>query len=157
VTAPEILEVVMQDTLKAVLGSKGSTVYSVAPEVTVLEAVRKMNQERVGALLVCVSNELVGIFTERDVLTRVVDAGRDPTSTKVVEVMTSEVETVRSTTGVQDAMAVISERRFRHLPVIDDGKLLGVVSSGDLTRWVSRNQEGHIQDLVNFITGKYPG
>ncbi len=147
----------MQDTLKAVLASKGSSVYSVAPEVTVLDAVRKMNQERVGALLVCVSNELVGIFTERDVLSRVVDTGRDPTSTKVVEVMTSEVETVRSSTGVQDAMALISERRFRHLPVIDDGELLGVVSSGDLTRWVSRHQEGHIQDLVNYITGKYPG
>jgi CBS domain-containing protein len=147
----------MQDTLKAVLASKGSSVFSVAPEVTVLDAVRKMNQERIGALLVCVSNELVGIFTERDVLTRVVDSGRDPTSTRVVDVMTSEVETVRSSAGVQDAMALISERRFRHLPVIDDGRLLGVVSSGDLTRWVSRNQEGHIQDLVNYITGKYPG
>ena len=147
----------MQDTLSAVLGTKGSSVFFVAPEVRVLDAVRKMNQEHIGALLVCESNELVGIFTERDVLTRVVDAGRDPGATKVVDVMTSEVETVRSSTGVQDAMALISERRFRHLPVIDDGELLGVVSSGDLTRWVSRNQEGHIKDLVNYITGKYPG
>ena len=147
----------MQDTLDAVLAHKGAKVHSVSPEVTVLNAVRKMNQERVGALLVCVSNEMVGIFTESDVMMRVVDAGRDPTATKVVDVMTSEVETVRSSTGVGDAMALISERRFRHLPVIDDGKLLGVVSSGDLTRWVSRNQEGHIQDLTNFITGKYPG
>ena len=147
----------MQDTLAAVLETKGSTVYSVPPDVTVLTAVRKMNTERVGALLVCVSNELVGIFTERDVLNRVVDLGLDPTSTRVVDVMTSEVETVRSSTGVEDAMALISERRFRHLPVIDDGRLLGVVSSGDLTRWVSRNQEVHIQDLVNYITGKYPG
>lgn len=147
----------MQDTLGAVLANKGSSVHSVAPEVTVLDAVRKMNEKRVGALLVCVSNELVGIFTERDVLTRVVDAGRDPVTTKVVDVMTQEVVAVRSSTGIQDAMAVISERRFRHLPVVDDGKLLGLVSSGDLTRWVSRNQEGHIQDLVNYITGKYPG
>jgi len=147
----------MQDTLDTVLASKGSAVYSVAPDATVLEAVRKMNAEHVGALLVCVSNELVGIFTERDVLTRVVDSGCDPTSTRVVDVMTSEVETVRSSTGVEDAMALISERRFRHLPVIDDGRLLGVVSSGDLTRWVSRNQEGHIQHLENYITGKYPG
>ena len=147
----------MQDTLKTVLESKGPSVYSVAPEVTVLDAVRKMNRERVGSLLVCVSNELVGIFTERDVLTRVVDAGCDPASTRVVDVMTSEVETVRSSTGVQDAMALISERRFRHLPVIDDGRLLGVVSSGDLTRWVSRNQKGHIQHLENYITGQVPG
>jgi CBS domain-containing protein len=154
---PEILEAIMQDTLKAVLANKGSTVHSVPPETLVLDAVRTMNQARVGAVLVCVVNELVGIFTERDVLNRVVDPGRDPASTKVVEVMTSEVVTVRSSTGIQDAMAVISERRFRHLPVIDDGKLLGVVSSGDLTRWVSRHQEGLIQDLVNYITGKYPG
>ena len=71
--------------------------------------------------------------------------------------MTSDLVTVRSTTSVEEAMAVITERRFRHLPVIDDGELKGVVSSGDLTRRVSRNQEGHIQDLMNFITGKYPG
>jgi CBS domain-containing protein len=147
----------MQDTLGTVLAKKGPSVSFVAPEITVLEAVRKMNQERIGSVLVCVSNELVGIFTERDVLTRVVDAGRDPSTTKIVDVMTTEVETVRSATGVKEAMALISERRFRHLPVIDDGKLLGVVSSGDLTRWVSRNQEGHIKDLVNYITGKYPG
>jgi CBS domain-containing protein len=155
--AHEILEVIMQDTLNVVLAHKGSSIFSVKPEVTVLNAVRKMNKERVGALLVCESNELVGIFTERDVMMRVVDAGLDPSTTKVVDVMTTKVETVRSSTGVQDAMAVISERRFRHLPVIDDGKLLGVVSSGDLTRWVSRSQEGHIQHLVNYITGKYPG
>jgi CBS domain-containing protein len=71
--------------------------------------------------------------------------------------MTSEMVTVRSTTSVEEAMAVFTERRFRHLPVIDDGELKGLVSSGDLTRRVSHSQEGHIQDLMNFITGKYPG
>jgi CBS domain-containing protein len=147
----------MQDTLETVLAQKGSSVHSVAPDIPVLDAVRKMNRERIGALLVCESNQLVGIFTERDVLTRVVDSGRDPAVTKVVDVMTSEVETVRSSIGVEEAMALISDRRFRHLPVIDDGELLGVVSSGDLTRWVSRNQEGHIKHLENYITGQYPG
>jgi CBS domain-containing protein len=146
----------MQDTLEKVLIGKGAVLHSVAPEATVLDAVRKMNEERIGALLVCVSGEMVGIFTERDVLCRVVDAGRDPAATKVVDVMTCEVVTVGSATKVAEAMAVITERRIRHLPVIDDGELKGLVSSGDLTRWVSRNQEGHIQDLMNFITGKYP-
>ena len=147
----------MQDTLEVVLASKQPAIHYVTPETTVLDAVRKMNQEHVGAVLVCISGELVGIFTERDVLCRIVDKARDPATTRVMEVMTAEVVTVRSTTRVEEAMAVITERRVRHLPVIDDGHLKGLVSSGDLTRWVSRNQEGHIQDLVNFITGKYPG
>ena len=147
----------MQDTLEAVLKHKGSTVYSVDPEDSVMDAVRKMNCEKVGALLVCIEGRMVGIFTERDVLCRVIDEGRDPDTTRVKKVMTSEVVTVRSTTGVTEAMAIFTEKRCRHLPVIDDGKLQGVVSSGDLTRWVSRSQEGHIQDLMNFITGKYPG
>lgn len=146
----------MQDTLEAVLAGKGSAIHYVAPEATVLHAVEKMNQERIGAVLVCISGELVGIFTERDVLFRVVGEGRDPASTKVIDVMTTEVVAVRSTTSIEEAMAVISERRFRHLPVVDDGKLMGLVSSGDLTRRASRDQEGHIQDLMNFITGQYP-
>ena len=147
----------MQDTLQTVLESKGPAIHYVVPETTVLDAVQKMNDERIGAVLVCLSGEMVGIFTERDVLCRVVGEGRDPTVTKVVEVMTPEVVAVRSTTSVEEAMAVISERRFRHLPIVDDGDLKGLVSSGDLTRRVSRNQEGQIQDLMNFITGKYPG
>ena len=146
----------MKDTLDAVLADKGRGLHHVAPEATVLDAVGKMNQERIGAVLVCVSGELVGIFTERDVLCRVVAEGRDPAATRVVDVMTPEVVAVRSTTLVEEAMAVVTERRFRHLPVIDDGELKGIVSSGDLTRQVSRHQEVHIKDLVNFITGKYP-
>ncbi len=147
----------MQDTLAAVLAHKGSAVFSVDPKDTVLDAVRKMNCEHVGALLVCIEGRMVGMFTERDVLCRVLDVGRDPNTTEVAAVMTPEVVTVRSTTGVTDAMAIITERRCRHLPVIDDDNLMGVVSIGDLTRWVSRSQEGHINDLMNYITGKYPG
>ena len=147
----------MHDTLEAVLAHKGSAVYSVDPEDSVLDAVRKMNCEHVGALLVCTDGRMVGIFTERDVMCRVLDEGRDPEATRVAEVMTTEVVTVGPETGIKDAMAVITETRARHLPVLDHGELKGIVSIGDLTRWVSLDQEGHIQDLVNFITGKYPG
>jgi CBS domain-containing protein len=148
----------MKNTLEAVLANKGPAIHYVVPEAKVIAAVRTMNQERIGAVLVCVSGEMVGIFTERDVLCRVVDEGRDPTATKVVEVMTSEVVAVRPTTLVEEAMAVITEKRIRHLPVVDnDGLLRGLVSSGDLTGWASRNQEVHITDLVNYITGRYPG
>lgn len=148
----------MKNTLEAVLARKGPAIHYVVPEAKVIDAVRTMNQERIGAVLVCVSGEMVGIFTERDVLCRVVDEGRNPTATKVVEVMTSEVVAVRPSTLVEEAMAVITEKRIRHLPVVDkDGFLKGMVSSGDLTRWASRHQEKHIMDLVNYITGTYPG
>lgn len=146
----------MLDTLNVVLSSKGHSVHSVSPTVSVLEAVRKMNVERIGALLVCADGNLVGIFTERDVLTRVVDQGRDPRETSVADVMTRELAVVKPSMTVEEAMAVITERRCRHLPVMDDSRLVGLVSIGDLTRWVTRNQEIHIQDLVNFITRRYP-
>lgn len=147
----------MIDTLSAVLTSKGHTVYSVAPTASVLEAVRKMNGERIGSLLVRADDDVVGIFTERDVLTRVVDQGRDPVTTTVAEVMTRDLVAVKPSITVEEAMAVVTEKRCRHLPVMDGAQLLGLVSIGDLTRWVSRHQEIHIQDLVNYITGTYPG
>ena len=147
----------MTDTLAAVLAHKGSTVHSVAPGATVLEAVRKMNREHIGALMVCESSQMLGIFTERDVLCRVVDSDRDPASTRVYEVMTDQVVAVELSMTVEEAMAIITEKRCRHLPVLEDGDLRGLVSIGDLTRWASRNQEHHIEDLLNYITGKYPG
>jgi CBS domain-containing protein len=99
---------------------------------------------------------LVGIFTERDVLCRVVDEERDAAATRVAEVMTASPVVVKSEATVSEAMAIVSEKRCRHLPVVEDNKLVGLVSSGDLTKWVTRNQEFHIQNLVNFITDKYP-
>jgi len=146
----------MRKTLDSLLASKGRQVHHIGPEATVLEAVRAMNAQKIGALLICDGGEVLGIFTERDVLTRVLENERDPAATKISEVMSSEVVTVGPSTHVEEAMAVITERRCRHLPVLDDGKLVGLVSIGDLTRWVSRHQQGHIQDLVNYITRKYP-
>lgn len=147
----------MQSKLSVVLQNKGGEVHSIAPAATVLEAVRAMNRARVGALLVRDGEEIAGIFTERDVLTRVVDSGLDPAATPVSQVMTRELVTVGPEVSVEQAMAVVSERRCRHLPVVERGRILGLVSSGDLTRWVTRHQAWHIQDLVAYITGKYPG
>jgi CBS domain-containing protein len=146
----------VNDTLRTLLKSKGRAVHTVSPESTVLDAVRKMNHERIGALLVMSHDELVGIFTERDVLTRVVDQVRDPSATRVAEVMTSQPVVVTAAATINEAMAIVSEKRCRHLPVVDEGKLVGLVSAGDLTHWVTRGHEYHIQDLVNYITGKYP-
>jgi CBS domain-containing protein len=146
----------MHNHLKRILEEKGDTVHSVEPETTVLDAVRRMNQHRVGALLVMDGERPVGIFTERDVLQRVVDAGKDPGKTQVAEVMTTDLVCVRPETTVHEAMAVITERRCRHLPVLDGKQLAGLVSIGDLTRWLVKDQHVQIRDLVDFITGKYP-
>jgi CBS domain-containing protein len=143
--------------LGVLLQHKGAQVHDVAPSATVLDAVRRMNQERVGALLVRDGGEVVGIFTERDVLVRVIDPGRDPGTTLVGQVMTRELVTVGPGTTVEEAMGVVTEKRCRHLPVMDGGALLGLVSIGDLTRWVTRHQAWHIEDLVRYITGAYPG
>lgn len=147
----------MTDTLRTLLEKKGRLVHTVAPQSTVIDAVRKMNTERIGAVLVMEGEALVGIFTERDVLCRVVDEERDPQATIVADVMTTQPVVVKAEASVEEAMAVISERRCRHLPVVENDQLVGLVSAGDLTHWVTRNQEYHIQDLVNFITSKYPG
>jgi len=141
----------MTDTLAVILDEKGNTVHSVAPTASVLDAVRKMNDARIGALLVLEDERPVGMFTERDVLTRVVDQRRDPGETPIADVMSTEVVAVKPNTTVDEAMAVITERRCRHLPVIEDGRLRGMVSIGDLTRWVTRKQRYEIQDLVNFL------
>jgi CBS domain-containing protein len=146
----------MQETLHTLLESKGHTVHSIEPTSTVIDAVRKMNEERIGAVLVMDGHDLVGIFTERDVLCRIVDEGRNPNSTLVADVMTAEPVVVTSTATVSEAMAIVSEKRCRHLPVVEDNRLVGLVSSGDLTHWVTRKQTYHIQDLMNFITDTYP-
>lgn len=146
----------MQTQLAVLVERKGATVHAVPPSATVLEAVRKMNQEHIGALLVRDDEQVAGIFTERDVLTRVIDRGRAPAATPVAEVMTSSLVTVGPRTTVEEAMAVVTEKRCRHLPVMEGDRVLGLVSIGDLTRWVTRHQAWHIEDLVRYITRVYP-
>jgi CBS domain-containing protein len=146
----------MKDALRLILEDKGSDVRSVSPGATVVEAVRSMNEHGIGALLVLEGDAPVGIFTERDVLRRVLDAGRDPAATRVSEVMTEKLVCVGPGTTVEEAMAVITERRCRHLPVTEGGKVLGMVSSGDLTRWVTRGQAFEIDRLVEYVTSRYP-
>ncbi len=143
----------MQSTLKEIIREKGEIIHSVAADATVEGAVTKMNQERVGAVLVTYGETLIGIFTERDVLTKVVGRKLDPRMTPLAEVMTKEVLALHASATVEYAMHVFTKKRFRHLPVTADGKLIGMVSSGDLTRWVVRDQEHTIDDLTKYISG----
>jgi CBS domain-containing protein len=135
-----------------VLELKGNDVVTVSPETAVLGAVQQMNDRRIGALLVVERGRPVGIFTERDVLVRVVAAGLDPRTTPVGEVMTRNPVVIRSDATVSQAMVVITEKRCRHLPVLDGGRLCGLISIGDLTSWVVRDQQRTIEDLHDYVT-----
>jgi CBS domain-containing protein len=141
----------MNDPIAHVLAHKGSNVETVSPETKVLVAVQRMNERKIGALLVIDRGRPVGIFTERDVLVRVVSAGLDPGTTPVNEVMTRSPVVIRSDVTVNQAMLVITERRCRHLPVIDDGELRGLISIGDLMSWLVRYQQRTIEDLYDYM------
>ena len=129
---------------------EGEAIHSVGPDMPVTECVRLMTAEKIGALIVMDGERLKGIFTERDALNKVLAAGLDPGSTKVSEVMTKDPYCISPTTTVDEAMELITKRRFRHLPVVENGKLLAVISSGDLTRWLVEDQMGEVQELVGL-------
>src|SRR5512139_2083402 len=115
-------------TVRDILSRKGSDLVSVPPSATVLEAARLMNERSIGGLAVLAGGTLAGIFTERDVLRRIVVPGRDPAATTVGEVMTATVTTCTSQTRIDQCAALMTERRIRHLPVVDDGALTGIVT-----------------------------
>ena len=115
---------------------EGRAIHSVGPDTSVFECVRLMTASKIGALIVMDGERLIGIFTERDALNKVLAGGLDPDNTKVSKVMTKRPYSVRPTTTVGNAMKVITKRRFRHLPIVDRGKVLAVVSSRDLIHWV---------------------
>jgi len=129
---------------------KDEAIHSVGPAASVIECVRTMTSEKLGALIVMDGERLIGIFTERDALNRVLAAGLDPVSTKVSEVMTKDPYCIPPTTTVGEAMALVTKRRFRHLPIVENGKVLAVISSGDLTHWMVKDEPGGVQELVDL-------
>jgi CBS domain-containing protein len=140
--------------VNSVLAEKGRQIYTVRKGATIAEAVREMNEKGVGALLVMDGTRPVGIFTERDVLRRIVDRDKDPAIVRVAEVMTRQLVTITSDARVEDAMSLMTERRFRHLPIMEGGEVVGMLSSGDLMRWITMNQETYIQQMTDYITGR---
>jgi len=146
----------MNTSISALLEHKGSGVFSVTPSISVAEAVREMNYFKVGSVLVLDGDRLVGIFTERDVLMRVVAAGRDPRQTALVSVMTCDPVTVDISEPVEHVMDLFTERRFRHLPVMDHSRLAGVISIGDVLRAVAEENRQEADQLRQYIAGGYP-
>jgi CBS domain-containing protein len=142
-------------TVADLLTSKGSRIYTISPSASVLEAVGRMNQYQIGALVVMQDEHVVGMFTERDALQRVMAKMRAPESVSVVEVMTSDVICCEPGTEVADASAIMKQRKIRHLPVCDaEGNLLGLVSIGDLNAFYANAQEQTIHRLTDYIYGR---
>jgi CBS domain-containing protein len=141
----------MNERVEKLLEQKGEALESVSPQTTVIEAIDRMNKRRIGSILVMEGDRLAGIFTERDVLTRVVPQKLDPARTPVAEVMTRQPVVISPSTTVQEAMMVVTDTRKRHLPVISNGRVLGLVSIGDLTRWLVRDQQRTIDDLYDYV------
>lgn len=142
-------------TVADIISKKGSTVHSTTPDATVLDATNKMNQHKLGALVVMADGVVAGMFTERDVLRRVVGEQRNPATTRVKDVMTSEVICCSPQTDMDDVSAIMQQKRVRHVPVCDEhGKLLGLVSIGDVNAYHVVHQEATIEYLNEYIYGR---
>jgi CBS domain-containing protein len=141
-------------TIREILSNKDPWVASISPRASALEAAIAMNRDKVGSLMVMEGKQIVGIVTERDLLQRVLAEQRDPAQTSVEDVMTTEVLCCQLHTTIDEARAVMKNRRVRHLPVVDDVGLHGVVSIGDLNAYEAHSQDVTIHVLTEYINGR---
>ncbi len=145
------------DDVESVLDRKGHQVWFIGPDATVFDAIRWMSEKNVGALLVIDGGELLGIVSERDYTRKVILKDRSSKQTKVREIMTTDVIVIPPDTTVETAMRVMTNNRVRHLPVISDGRVVGVVSIGDLVERTIATQKIVLEQLEGYIIGRYPG
>ena len=139
--------------VKHLLDNKGGTIISIAEDASVLDAITLMADHAVGSLLVMDGDVLKGIVTERDYARKVIVKGRSSNTTRVGEIMTPEVVTATVEQTVTDCMTVMTERKIRHLPVVDDGQVIGMISIGDLVQAIIAQQQEDIQHLEQYISG----
>jgi CBS domain-containing protein len=145
----------MDTPVAALIERKGSAVHSVTSAFTIADAVAEMNKKRIGCILVIDEGKIAGIFTERDVLRRVVGAGIDPKTTILRDVMTKGVHTIPPETSVEQTMILFAERRCRHIPVVDHDEVRGLISIGDISRWMADMHRTEAEHLKNYIAGGF--
>jgi len=143
------------DPVSLILCKKGSDVWSVSPDATVYDAMKMMADKDVGALLIMDGSQLVGVVSERDYARKVILQGRSSKETLVREIA-AEALTIPPECSVDEAMRIITTNRIRHLPVVSDGNVQGMISIGDLVQWISFAQDQTIEQLEHYIEGKYP-
>jgi CBS domain-containing protein len=144
-------------TVADILAAKGSNVLTVDRDASVLDAIRSMVEANVGSVIVAEGDAINGIFTERDYLRRIVLEGRTSQTTPIIEVTTERLVVVDPSRSTDECMSIMTQERIRHLPVIDQGKLVGIISIGDLVKYLSKEREAEIRYLTDYIAGKYPG
>jgi len=144
------------ETIASILKTKGREIWSVAPGATVYDAIALMAEKRVGAVLVIAGGTMVGIVSERDYARKVILQGRSSKETQVQQIMTRSLVTVTSDDTVDECMRVMTQYRIRHLPVLDNGELAGIVSIGDLVNAVISDQAHTIRQLHTYIGSNYP-
>jgi len=137
-------------------GKKASTVWTIGPNAMVIDAIRFMDEKNVGALPVVDNVKLVGIVSERDYTRKIVLKGKSSKETPVSEIMTKQPVTVSPREGVTECMRIITEKRVRHLPVLEGADLVGILSIGDVVNWLISAQRATIENLERYITGDYP-
>ncbi len=144
----------MSTTVKEILAGKSAKILSVTPAVSVYEALELMANKDISAVLVLEEERLVGIFTERDYARKVALRGRNSKDTRIRDVMTQNLLTVSPSQNVDDVMGIMTENRFRHLPVVDRGQLIGIVTIGDAVKAVMEEQRQTIAQLSSYISGE---
>ena len=137
--------------VRQMLSEKGSAVVSITPNTSVFDALKVMSEKNIGAVLVMEEEELLGIFSERDYARKVILAGRSSKTTEVKELMTSKVYCIDPSRTIQDVMELMNDRRFRHVPVMENEKVIGVLSSGDVMRGVVAEQKNTIDSLESYL------
>jgi CBS domain-containing protein len=145
------------DQIGSVLRNKGSQILSITPEATVFEAIQIMAEKNVGALLVISQGRLVGVISERDYTRKVALKGKSSRQTQVREILSGEIISVTSCHTVEDCMRLMTDKRIRHLPVLEGENIVGIVSIGDLVNWIISAQSRTIDQLESYIAGRYPG
>lgn len=146
----------ISDKIRSVLDFKGHEIFSVDPSACVYDAIELMSERGVGALLVMSGGRLIGVISERDYARKIILKGRNSRDTHVDEVMSTAVVSAGPDETVDDCMRLMTTRRIRHLPIVDGGKVLGVLSIGDLVKWIITAQAETIGHLHNYIAGSYP-